>query len=248
MTKIFGLAFAVWLERRGRLALALVSAVGLAGCDDGEEGNGERAQESRELSAFSRVRSDCELYVEVVQGEEQTLRLSLDSNLLEYVRTRVENDTLYLDVSEDLGEMVSGPHVRITLPRLSAAKLAGSGEMRLRFDQPELPLDVYLSGSGDLRFNGRAAAVGAFLTGSGDIELSGETSDAELGLTGSGDIDARQLSALSADIELSGSGDVSATVTDSTRIALSGSGDVDLYGGSAVEIREESGSGDINGH
>jgi hypothetical protein len=233
---------------RAHLALILATAWGAWGCDLGRDGNGERVEETRELAAFSRVRSNSELDVQVVQGAEQALSLNLDSNLIDLVRTRVSDDTLYIETREDIGEMVDGPHVQITLPAITAAKLAGSGSMKLAFDEPELPLDLYLSGSGSMRFEGKAAAIGAFLSGSGDIRLAGEASDARLGLSGSGSIDGRHLTTESADIDLSGSGDVSAHAQSSVRVALTGSGNIDIYGGAAVETYDTSGSGEIDVH
>ena len=229
------------------LILGLAGTSWLSGCELGTQGNGERAEEVRDVAAFSKVRSDCELDIDIVQGDQQSLIVSLDSNLIDSIGTRVVGDTLYIEAFENMDDMIEGPHVQITVPVLSAAKLAGSGTMALAFDLPELPLDLYLSGSGDLRFDGRTAALGAFLNGSGDIRLQGETGDADLSLSGSGDIRARDLAATSADIDLSGSGDISATL-DAARVALTGSGRIDLYGDPSVDVYDDSGSGDIVRH
>ena len=235
-------------ERLRARALVLATAWAAWGCDLGRDGNGERVTEEREVATFSRVRSNSELDVQVLQGPEQALSVSLDSNLIDLVGSRVSDDTLYIETREDIGDMVDGPHVRIVVPALTAAKLAGSGSMKLRFDEPELPLDLYLSGSGSLGFEGNAAAIGAFLSGSGEIRLAGKASDARLELSGSGSIDGRHLTTDSADIDLSGSGDVSAHAQSSVRVALSGSGNIDIYGGPVVETYDTSGSGEIDVH
>jgi hypothetical protein len=224
------------------------AALNLVACNPGVDGNGDREDESRSVAAFSRIRSDCELDVQVVQGDQQSLTVSLDSNLLDLVETRVSGDTLFVKLNDQVDQTVVGPHILITVPQLSAAKLAGSGNMTLAFDAPEQPLDLYLSGSGDLRFNGTTAALGAYLSGSGDVRLEGETSDADLKLSGSGSIRGQRLAASSATIELSGSGDVSANVQDSVSVALSGSGEIDLFGPATVDSYERTGSGDLVQH
>lgn len=233
------------------MVLALMSSLGLPllGCGDGGvDGNGDRVQAAREVAAFTRVRSDCDLDVQVTQGDAQSLTISLDSNLQELVRTRVVDDTLYLETTDDVEDTVDGPHILITVPELTAAKLDGSGRMTLTFDEPELPLDLYLSGSGDLSFNGTTAAVGAYLSGSGDLRLEGETSDVDMKLSGSGSIRGQQLAASSAAITLSGSGSVSAQVQDSVTVSLSGSGSVDLFGDATLASYHDTGSGDIVQH
>jgi hypothetical protein len=226
----------------------LASALWLAGCSFGIDGNGERVEETRETSTFSRVRSNCELDVRITQSSERSVTVSLDSNLTRHVTTHVSDDTLYVDLDENIDDHVSGPHVLITTPELSAAKLDGSGDMSITFDAPELPLDLYLTGSGDMTYSGTSAALGAYLDGSGDLRLEGRTSDIDMKLDGSGDIRGARLEAQSGNLALDGSGDLTSTITDSAQISLSGSGDIDLYGGAHIEQYHHDGSGDLNTH
>lgn len=221
----------------------------LSGCgDDGVEGNGERTEEVRETATFSRIRSNCELDVEAVQADETSVVVSIDSNLQHLVTTRVEDDTLYIDTDDEVEDTVDGPHIRVTLPSLSAAKLSGSGRMAFWFGELEAPVDLYLSGSGALRFEGTAPAVNAFLSGSGSMKLEGETSELQVKLSGSGSVRAQTLAAESARIDLDGSGDVSAYASQSASVSLSGSGDVDLYGDASLKDYDVSGSGDVEWH
>lgn len=227
---------------------SLCVGLSLGGCGEGVDGNGDRSDEVRETPTFTRIRNNCELDVQVVQGAQQSITVSLDSNLQELVATRVVDDTLFVDLEENVRETVDGPHVLITVPELTAAKLDGSGRMTIALDEPELPLDLYLSGAGDLRFSGTTAALGAYLSGSGDLRLEGETSDAELKLSGSGAIRGQHMSASSAAIVLSGSGDISATVQDSVNVELSGSGQIDLFGTASVDGYRHTGSGEVVQH
>jgi hypothetical protein len=227
----------------------VLSSLWLGGCDlEGAHGNGYRVEETREVSAFTRLHNDGDLDVELVQGDVQSVTVSIDSNLQHLVRTHVHDDTLYLDLRENVDEMVSGPHVLITVPELRAARLAGSGRMTLALDEPDAPLDLYLSGSGSLRFDGAAATLGAFLDGSGEMRLGGETRDVELSLSGSGAMVGRNLQAQSGYLDLSGSGTLSANVTDTVRVSLSGSGRIDVFGGAAIDSSQRTGSGEINFH
>ena len=229
-------------------AVAGVLCSSVVGCSPGIDGNGDRKEETRSVAAFSRVRSDSELDVQIAQGDEESVTVSLDSNLLDLVETRVSGDTLFVNMKDNVDRTVDGPHVLITMPALSAAKLAGSGSLTVSFDAPEQPLDLYLSGSGDLRFVGTTAALGAYLSGSGDIRLQGDTSDADLKLSGSGSIRGQYLTASSASIELSGSGDIAATVQDSVSLGLSGSGRIDLFGAASIDGYRDTGSGEIVQH
>jgi hypothetical protein len=197
------------------------------------------------VTAFSRLHNAGDLDVQLVQGDTPQVTVSIDSNLQRLVKTRVSGDTLYLDLLEDVDQMVSGPHVIITSPTLNAADLGGAGRMLLKLDEPTTPLNLTLSGSGRLRFEGHAAAVDASLDGAGEISLAGEATDVSLSLSGSGAIHGDGLSARVGDVALSGSGDVSANVSDSVRVSLTGSGRIELFGGASVDGYEKTGSGQI---
>jgi hypothetical protein len=224
---------------------ALLGALVLSGCSWGLDGNGHRVERERQLDAFSRIRSDAELDVLVTQADAPSLTVSIDSNLQHLVKTYVERDVLHIDVDAELDDFVRGPHVMVTVPKLEAAKLDGSGTLSVEIEQPELPFDLYLDGSGSARFRGHTAALGGYLGGSGELRLSGETSDVTLELSGSGDIDATHLQAESGRIELSGSGEISANVSESVSVSLSGSGEIELFGGAHVDEYRHDGSGDF---
>lgn len=232
-----------------RQLLSVALFIGLPACGlDEVDGNGDRSDQTRRAAKFARVQNDGTLDVKITQAEEQTVTVSIDENLQDVVTTRVVGDVLHVDTREDIGDVVSGPHVLITVPVLQAIKLDGSGSMRAELDQHEMPFDLFLDGSGVMSFRGLAPAVGAYLSGSGDIRLEGETSDVEIELSGSGSVRAKALRAESGRIELSGSGDVSATVESSVTVSLSGSGNIDLYGGATLDGYEHSGSGDVVEH
>ena len=237
-------SLAPWLRLLGAVALATLPA-----CSFGEvDGNGDRVDELREAATFSKVKSDAELDEQVVQGEEPTIVVSIDQNLQGLVETRVVDDVLLITTRDRIGRVVPGPHLLLVVPQLQAAKVAGSGSFVVVLDQPELPFDLILSGSGVMSFQGSAPAIGAYLSGSGDIRLAGETSDIDIELSGSGSVRGKNLLAESGSIELSGSGDVSATVESSVAVSLSGSGQIDLYGDPSIDHYSHEGSGDIVEH
>jgi hypothetical protein len=229
--------------------LGLLALAGLPACHWGEiDGNRDRTDKVRDTAAFGRIRSGSNLDIEVVQGDETTVVVSIDENLQEHVKVQASDEILYIETPDNLGDMVEGPHVLITIPELYAAKLAGSGRFWAELDQPDEPFDLFLTGSGEMSFRGRTAVVGGYLSGSGDMRLEGETSEVELELSGSGSIRAKPLSAAVGSIQLSGSGDISATVESSVTVVLSGSGHVDLYGGASLDGYSNEGSGEVDQH
>jgi hypothetical protein len=230
----------------GPLSLILVLTAA-SGCV-GVAGNGHRARETRELRAFSKIESHGPFAVDAARGDDFTARVSIDSNLIDHLETHVYGDTLEIDSDAWIADLLPGPHLVITLPRLESATVSGSGDLVIHgFDSDE-PLRLSASGSSDLTFDGSAPKITASVSGSGDMQLHGGTEFAELEVSGSGNLDARELIASEADVTVSGSGNLRATIDGPVGAAVSGSGDIDLYGDVQREHFSESGSGDIRVH
>jgi len=214
----------------------------------GIQGDGDRARETRELRAFSKIESHGPFAVDVAPGDGFSARISIDSNLIDHLETHVYDDTLEIDTDAWIADLLPGPHVVVTLPRLRSASVSGSGDLTIHdFDSDE-PLRLSASGSSDLTFDGSAPKITATVTGSGDMHLSGGTELADLAVSGSGNLDARELIASEAEVSVSGSGSLRATIDGPVGADASGSGDIDLYGNVQREHFSESGSGDIRVH
>lgn len=220
----------------------------LTGCDLGTDGNGTRSVESRPDQDFAAIDNRDALDLKVEQGDTFSVVVSIDSNLQSFVRTRVEGDTLVVDLSGPVGDTVAGPHVLVTMPLVRAATLSGSGGLSAETFSQDEPVDLVLEGSGNLTFTGAVPSVTGRLGGSGDMTLRGTADAVDLRIDGSGNLQARDLTAATGDISVEGSGNVAATVTGPARVTLGGSGDIDLYGGGSIERSSVTGSGAVRTH
>jgi hypothetical protein len=222
-----------------------VSLMGLySGCF-GEDGNGKRVTQTRRIPEAIQVINDSPFEVDISQGERFEVRVSIDSNLQRFVETSVRGDTLRIEHDDWIYDMVSGPHVLITMPKVESIENRGSGDVFASWFEQEEEVLLHLGGSGNLSFEGSVSRVTADLRGSGDLHLSGETDFADLAVHGSGDVDANDLRAGEAVVISEGSGDVRLTVDGRVDASLDGSGDVELSGDVERGRFEESGSGEI---
>jgi hypothetical protein len=225
------------------IALALAGPACL-----GVPGNGERATESRDLSGFTRVVNSDSLDVEVVQGPAHAVTVSIDSNLIAHVDTHVSGQTLVIGLDQAVGETLSGPHVRVTMPLAEALSVAGSGDLRMRDLVQDVPLALSVSGSGDLSWQGAVPRIDAEVNGSGDLHLAGATDRIAVVGRGSGDVKAAQLDAAGGTIEVNGSGNTALTIRGPAEVTIRGSGDVDLFGGGTLSRLIRTGSGNLRLH
>ena len=129
--------------------------------------------------------------------------------------------------------------IAITLPRLTAVRLTGSGTIYADTVDGDA-VEAAVTGSGDLKvakLTGKSAEI--TVSGSGDLEIGGGTiTSGELSVTGSGDIDAEGLVATTLEVSVTGSGNIEAQATGKADIRILGSGDVTLGGGATCSTRQ----------
>jgi uncharacterized protein YdeI (BOF family) len=235
--------------RSGAVRLVMVAALAAAGCGV-YDGNGERATQTRPLQGFTAVAADGSLDVEIQRGDAFDVTVSIDSNLLNHVRTDLTDGgaTLSIDLDGHVWDILPGPHVIVTMPVLQRGALNGSGSMTASGFAQADPVTLELDGSGLLTYDGQVPSAQVRSWGSGDMRLHGTTGSLDARLDGSGDVDARDFPSATAVLALSGSGNLSANVSTSAQVTLSGSGNVNLYGGAAIQHASISGSGSLTQH
>jgi len=119
-------------------------------------------------------------------------------------------------------------HFTITVPRLTAVGLGGSGRMTV--DRVSgASFDAAVGGSGSLAIGDVAVErAEVSIGGSGNVTARGSTRSLSINLGGSGSLQAPGLRAASAQVASAGSGRIEATVDGPATVSLVGSGSVDL--------------------
>lgn len=211
-----------------RIALLLpaaAAAVLLAGCIGIDAGPTQT--EKRDVGAFSRIKAEDEVDVNVRVGEPRRLHVRAGEKVIDEVRTEVRDGTLY--VSYD------GPSIRkgrllveVAAPRVDAIAITGSADVFAdRLDGGAL--DIRVSGAGDLTAEGNVDRLTVDVSGSGDADLAGlDASEARVDLSGAGDVDVRASDRLDADV--SGAGDLAYRGDPELTRQVSGSGDIEHAG------------------
>ncbi len=205
------------------------------------------AERSFPVTAFDKVRVAGSADVSVTTGQAVSVRAVGDEEVLDKLSITVSGGELTVTYKSGLkmGWSDKGTKVFVTVPRLTAVSLPGSGDLRVN-DVAGPVFDASLNGSGDLLIDKVAVDRIAFmLGGSGDVSATGTCSSATIALNGSGDMGLGNLRCKSVSISLNGSGDISAFATETAAISLNGSGDVMVRGGARC-TQSKRGSGDIS--
>jgi hypothetical protein len=207
------------------LALATTSfASGFSLFNKSIKGSGKLQTETRDVDNFNRIKMVGSIDVFITVGKKQSVEISFDDNILDYIETKVQGKTLILDSRKSFSSR-KNCKIEITVPKLVSVKLTGSG-------------DININNLDNVFFEYE-------LSGSGNLTAEGKVKDLELYLSGSGDIDTRNVAADDVYAKLSGSGDIKVYAQNNFDGKVSGSGDILYYGNPEKIDTKISGSGSI---
>lgn len=234
--------------RPGALLPLILAACSAGNAETGEavEPRGTGPSRDYDVSGFTSVSLRGSDDVDVRVGPDFSVRAQGPAAELDRLEIVREGDTLAIRRSGSrLGWGGSeAVKVFVTMPRIAAAAVAGSGDMLV--DRVEgARFSAAVAGSGNLSVTAmRVGEAALSLSGSGDLVAAGAARRLNVKLAGSGDVDAREVTAAAATVALAGSGDIRATVDGPATVSLGGSGDIEL-GGNARCTVSKSGTGDV---
>lgn len=213
----------------GGLAVAVLYHFDMFGSSSNptNEGSGVPATQVRHTAAFHRVELAGANNVVIRVGEEQSVVVTADDNLLDRVTTEVQSGKLVIGNTPGSLTTRSPMSVEVKVPTLDALTLSGSGNIVVTGIDAER-LDVTLPGSGMLTGSGSATLLDVKVGGSGTVQLT-------------------RLVANDVRVAVSGSGSIFVTATESLDASVSGSGAI-LYTGNPQRVtRSVTGAGAITG-
>ena len=230
------------------------------------EGNGKKTTESRPVTAeVRRVSIAVPLDVEIREGNQTGLSITIDENLQPLVETRERGDELEIRIRENVSFQGKG-RIDLTVTRLASMHAAGSGDVHVVTAPVARNLELATAGSGDVTFEGLADDLLLASSGSGDVQSKGDAGRVELVASGSGTIrhdgGSKSMRASSngsgglllrgstgsLEVVCSGSGDVQAKdlAAKTAKLELVGSGDVTLTVNGGELSLTLAGSGDVD--
>lgn len=228
--------------------LLFVLVLGVISCVDDIllEGNHDQRSEFRAATGFDQIASSGDFRVIVKPGEEYSVEVSAESNLLSFIETEVSGTTLKIR-TRGIHSLVENTPVEIfiTSPVLEGLSLSGGGMIKTgRFLSDDFK--VALSGSGDIEAEVNADHVKANVSGSGTILLTGDARDSEMVVSGSGKIKAYDLLHKNCDAVISGSGSMFVNASETITARIAGSGMVYHIGNPEVHTSIYGSGGVVN--
>jgi Putative auto-transporter adhesin, head GIN domain len=197
----------------------------------GVAGSGSGNTRSYQVADFTGVELRGPDDVDVRVGSGFSVRAEGDEATLGKLKIERVGDTLRVGRIRQNGISWSsgkGVTVYVTMPRMTAASLAGSGDLSV--DRVEGGgFKGSIAGSGSLALGAiEVSDADLSIAGSGNISVGGSAGKLGVDIAGSGDVNGSRLKAQSANVSIAGSGGVRAAVDGAAKVSILGSGDVDL--------------------
>ena len=210
------------------VGLTLVIAISL-GCvrwdnKDQIQGSGVAKTEQRDVEKFEELSLMGGMDAVVTIGDQQSVTIEADDNVLPIIETKVEDGKLIVEPTEGYHAKTQ-VKLTITVPQLKGVAINGSGDVDVNGLNGASSFAVAINGSGDVTAKGTADAVSVAVRGSGDVKL-------------------QDLQAKNGKVAVAGSGDVTVNATDKLDVSVAGSGDV-KYMGSPKITKSIAGSGSV---
>jgi hypothetical protein len=227
----------------------------------GISGNSQVSTETRPMVSFDKIVNEGSFNVYITPDTIYQVVVEAETNLIPYIRTMVNGNTLIIDTRENLNNNYP-INIYVKTPVLHSVELQGSGLMVFDSLKTENML-IEISGSGDINgevvantVNTKISGSGtifleassnsfeADISGSGYLDLRGETNTAHLFINGSGNINAYNFIQKDCYAKISGSGDMYLNVLNNLDVNISGSGNI-FYTGNPQLTINITGSGSV---
>jgi hypothetical protein len=216
------------------IGLFLISACGLStilGSQEVITGSGNVVTENRPVSGFDGVSHTGIGRVIITQGDQESLTIEADDNILEYITSEVRGGTLELGFEEDVSfDSVSPILFQVGAKNLSAIDSVGTGTVEmagLNTDQ----LEISTNGTGSITIDELSASnLVVDAAGTGDTKLAGAVESQQVMRVGTGNYEASELESRTASVQATGTSSVVVWVLDSLEVEITGTSEVSYYG------------------
>lgn len=225
------------------LIVVVVFAAALSACNgnyltDSVKGSGDLITQEFDVSDFDRISMEGFGEVNIGQGDEESLFVTTDDNLMEYVAVTVRGNTLVLTLSDTPKNHGISPTDGIVfdliVKDLSRIDIGGAGDFSIN-DMVTDSLKIHIDGAGNLTLeNLKADELVIEFNGVGSVFADGVVQGQQISLNGAGSYHASDLESETAVIEISGIGDATVWVTDTLDVEINSIGNVIYYGNPRV--------------
>lgn len=208
------------------------------------KGSGDPASEKRHPGEFNSVELKIPAEVFISAGNEHSVLIEADSNLIPLLTTDIRSKTLTLQSKKNISLSKNKIKIFIEMPVIKKLTTMGSGNIYVDDVFKNDYLSLKIMGSGNITIGTETGILESQIYGSGNLKLEGKAEKHKIDIRGSGDVLSKDLETDICNIRIMGSGNSYVKVNRVLDVNVSGSGDV-YFSGSPSVSKTIRGSGKI---
>ncbi|MBA3674274.1 MAG: DUF2807 domain-containing protein [Chitinophagaceae bacterium] len=223
----------------------LLSAIILCSCQS-ITGSGNIITQTRSLSQFEGVKASGSIDIEVMNDQDQSVKVEADDNVLPCIITQVEDGILRVYYKPNISLQNTNAKVYVSAPILQKLMVSGSGSITSKGTLKDADhIEIKTSSSGEIDALVDAPSIDAKVSGSGSINLQGRTKTFNGSTSSSGDLKCKNLLSENVTVKVSGSGSAYIFASVHLDAKTSSSGDIYYSGNPQSPQIKTSGSGSV---
>jgi hypothetical protein len=192
----------------------------------GIKGSGNIMSETRNAANFNKIDVGGVFEVEIVAQKDFSVQVEADDNLLPYIVTEVDGNTLEIKTRKSISSK-NPLRVRISAPNIENLDISGASKISLA--------------------NLKNESLNIDSSGASKINIDGETKNLIIDMSGASRLDAENLRAENVSVEASGASNASVFVSGDLKADLSGTSQVNYVGNPQNLQKKTSGASFVNG-
>lgn len=223
-----------------KILISIIVALFFTSCQfdinigQGKKGDGNVVTDVRDVNGeFTAIKASEGLDVFITQGNESSIKIEADKNIINLIRTDVENNTLRIHLQERVG-WAKSKKIFVTLPEISRLEASSGADLETTHTIKTDKLELNSSSGADLIISVNADEVNSSASSGSDIRISGTAGIIYANASSGSDIKASNLIVKRAIAKASSGADVTIHATEEVESNSSSGGDVHYSGNAKV--------------
>ena len=154
------------------------------------KGSGNVVSETRDFDSFHTIHIATAGTVFLTQSDTQNVKVTIDDNLIEYIRFSVANNVLIIDVAPGYSLRNMHLSVQIKLPLLKELHTSSAGEFVSQSTLYCDELRIFTSSAGNVSLDLEANYLFTSLSSAGNVNLTGTASNHDVFISSAGSLHA----------------------------------------------------------
>jgi hypothetical protein len=231
---------------KGILAALCTVALLLVGCSEADiVGSGNIISKDRTAVPFHGIDQRSPCTVIITYGQQPSIRVEADDNVVDRVKTTIVNGVLFIEASNGPSTIFRGAKVYLTTNDLRTVFSTGTGSITIGEGFRSESLTMYNYGAGDMQVKAiETERLTTKIEGMGSITLSGVSKEHNASIFGGGNMNAYELTTERSAVAVYQSGSAYVHASNVLFADIFGSGDI-VYKGDPVVYKREDGTGHV---